>query len=414
MSLNKTKTIAAISLVFWLLVILDGFWSWILPEYPLLIASSFSVITISFVMYSNNNLARENNGYMFNAGYAIFLIYTVFHYLFFERYEGMLVALTRIFPLVFILQWESKIVYKSYEIFRKIMLFFAFGAIFLFFLVQTGLIDYFPYLEIEDTGRDYYLNRGDIFRVYGFGNMMLRAQVESLNELLPRALGPFHEGGHFAIYLIIILTIDRMLGKKTNPIFVICGFLTFSMAFIAGYVVLEIWDRKLKKKLNIFPLFVALSVIVVASTFLSSEFKEQIFYLFFERNFASVLESISSSGSLTSGLDERIGGGALHAYSTFMNSDEVLMGTSKAFDDLILSDYRFIILQKGLLGFIITIIMLATLVLASPRKYIFIWAFVVLLVFLHRAWMYNACYIQCMILMGYISYKYITSRKTSS
>lgn len=267
-------------------------------------------------------------------------------------------------------------------------------------MTLTGLIDLFPYLEIEDTGRDFYTNKGTVFRVYGFGNLSVHKDTGAFTGFLPRALGPFHEGGHFAIYLGIIIVIDRMLNNKLNPIFVICGIFTFSMVFVIFFLVSELIDIIINKKSKIRVYLLASVAVLLLLLFLPSYIKDAFWFMLFERNFSDVVSSISQSG-LSTGLNERVNSAALRTFENFINSDEILFGSSSKMGYEVMSDYRGIMMSRGLLGLVSTVMVLLSSLLVAKRQYLIYWFAIIALVFLHRAWMFNSCYLQCMIILGF-------------
>lgn len=383
---------------------LEGFWCWFFGSISIRILQLFGfllILSMTIVLYCNKGLSVTRNRLYLIYAHLLYVVYSVFQLVVLNRpLTSVVVKFITLFPFVLILFWKGDVLAKSYLLFRKLMLFFSIGAIFLVVLTVTGLIDKFPYIEIQDTGREFYINQGTAFRVYGFGNIAVSMKTGMFSGFIPRALGPFHEGGHFAIYIGMVVIIDRMLGKKLNPFFLISGIMTFSMAFVILLIISEILDVIVNKRPKILSLMIVTIVAAAVMISLPKDMKEWMKYMLYERNFESVVAAISSSGNLSSGLDERVNASALRTFESFVHSNEIYFGTTHAVGNEVMSDYRGLLFNKGLIGFLIILLMLFTLLLILEKKYIVFFMGVLLLVLLHRSWMYSSCYIQCILLIG--------------
>lgn len=400
----RIYSFASCALVVWLLIMLEGFWCWFLGSVSIRILQLFGfllIMSMTIVLHCNKGLSVTHNRLYLMYAHLLYVVYSVFQLVILNRpLTSVVVRFITLFPLVLILFWKVDVLAKSYVLFRKLMLFFSIGAILLVVLTVTGLIDKFPYMEIRDTGREFYINQGTAFRVYGFGNIAVSMKTGMFSGFIPRALGPFHEGGHFAIYIGMVVIIDRMLGKRLNPFFLISGIMTFSMAFVILLVISEIMDVVVNKRPKILSLTIVAIVATVVMISLPKDIKEWMKYMLYERNFESVVAAISSSGNLSSGLDERVNASALRSFESFVHSNEIYFGATHIVGNEVMSDYRGLLFNKGLIGFLIIILMLFTLLLNIEKKYIVYFIGVLLLVLLHRSWMYSSCYIQCIVLIG--------------
>lgn len=402
----KLEIFASYSLVFWLLVIMNGFWGWILPQILLQIVAFLMVIAVTFLMNIKNDLYFSKNRIPFIIFYAFYITYAVLHVMMFGKYTTIIIRILSLYPLILIMFWNDRVLSNSYIIFRKIFLLFSIGAICLTILSLTGLVDYFPYLEISDTGKDFYVNKGTAFRVYGFGNMSVNVKTGMYTGMLPRALGPFHEGGHFAIYLGFIITIDRMLGKKLNPLFFICGILTFSMAFVICFLISEALDYIINRKKKLFKYALSIAIIVFVFLLLPDRPKEMIKFMLYERNFSEVVSSISESGKISNALNERVNSVAIQSFDNFLHSKDLLFGSDKLSGNEVMSDFRGVLVNRGICGLLLMTIMLSSLLIMSQKRYCVFIACILFFVFFHRAWMYYSCYLQCILIMGFASKKY--------
>lgn len=400
----RIYSFASSALVVWLLIMLEGYWCWFLGSISIRILQLFGfllIICMTMVLYFNRGLCVTRNRLYLIYAHLLYVLYSVFQLVILNRsLPSVVVKFITLFPFVLILFWKGNVLAKSYVIFRKLMLFFSVGAIFLVVLTVTGLSDKFPYIEILDTGREFYVNQGTAFRVYGFGNIAVSMKSGMFSGFIPRALGPFHEGGHFAIYIGMVVTIDRMLGRRLNPLFLICGIMTFSMAFVILLVISEVLDVIVNKRPKILSITIVAIVAAAVMISLPKDMKEWMKYMLYERNFESVVAAINSSGNLSSGLDERVNASALRSFESFIHSNELYLGTTHAVGNEVMSDYRGLLLNKGIIGFSIILVTLFTLLLILEKRYIVFFLGILLLILLHRSWMYSSCYIQCILLIG--------------
>jgi len=268
--------------------------------------------------------------------------------------------------------------------FRKLMIFFAGSSIVLFFILLLN-ID-LPYYRID--GFTLPMAGGDYYRLFGY-------IVSSTNTLysfggltFARACGPFLEPGHFGIYIGLVLCGEKMLRGKTSLLLNITGFLTFSPAFILIFLLLIFYDFIVLKQFKNFKVYLTILFSIIVLIFnVSPEMRENLWFLAVERNVESEGDSV---------WDDRSDQNARILYDKLAKTSGIIVGKGTEFlaDIGMLSDLRGFILKHGLLGlfmsFLICIVILSR---TQNRRQLWIYIPVIILVFSHRSWMFEAAYI---------------------
>ncbi|MGX1753729.1 hypothetical protein [Sphingobacterium sp. NPDC055346] len=284
--------------------------------------------------------------------------------------------------------YPNSVYLQVFNRFRKLMILFAISSIVLFVLLLLN-ID-LPYYRIE--GFTLPMAGGDYYRLYGF-------IVSSTNTLynfggltFARACGPFLEPGHFGIYLGLVLCGEKILIGKTNLWLNIAGFFTFSPAFILIFLLLIFYDfivLKQFKNLKVY-LIILLSIVILILN-ISPEMRENIWYLAVDRNVESEGDSV---------WDDRSDQNARVLYDKLSKTPEIIVGKGTEFlaDIGMLSDLRGFILKHGLLGLFLSFL-ICIVILSRAKKLSQLWIYlpVIVLVFSHRSWMFEAAYIYMLI-----------------
>lgn len=298
--------------------------------------------------------------------------------------------LARIFdflPLLLLFLWPKEILNDWYGFLRKVIIFFAIGASIVTILSFMGVLQYLPYYTVDPTSQ-LHKDRGLQYHIYG---LFLTIPNETWAS---RACGPLQEPGHFAVLLGFFHLIDRFNHRKINFWIVLCGFLTFSSNFVLMFLFVEFHNFLMREKMVKAwkALFVGVIVVGLLSFILPQSTKDQITYLFFERNLESVYENYEDSG-LTGALDQRAGEYSLNRYNN-LSRTAFIFGTGYYDSSSALSDYRGTILYIGLIGLLLSILTSFFILMTKGSWRVKVSLFLCLfLVYLHRAWMLYSAFL---------------------
>lgn len=369
------KKSASFSAVLWLLCAMNTVVAW----YPF--SSVFKMASLIGVMISSLLIPRKYT----NKRYAMFLfvcLYCLYELLIRGSFGVVILLIYTFVPFMFILFWPSEQLKNTYELFRKVVLFFAVGSSVITILYYLGLLSLVPSYELFPKSF-LHSNRGDIYNVY-----FIFPELVTPLDYIRRACGFTLEGGHFSIVLGFVYLIDRYTHRKINPIIIIGAVFAFSPAFFLILVFTEfmnIWRWKYLKKI-----LISLSILIISGftiyIFLPKDMKEIVYFLAYERNVERLLETYNNTGSLTETLDERTNQLGQNVYNR-MNTSERLFG-GKGDKDIVLSDYRGFIVSKGIIGLSLVIV-ISLLSLCESDNFLKIsLALSLFMVLLHRAWFF--------------------------
>lgn len=302
-------------------------------------------------------------------------------------------------PFALIVFWPRSLLKNTYELFRKVVVFYAIGSSIITILSIIGLSNIFPYIEmpaqspLHDNNNDFYYVFWGIF-----------PQLQHTSGMAPRACGMMEEPGHFSIILGFVYLIDRYTLRKVNISIIIAAILTFSSAFFLILLFTE-W-RKIFiywKKTLVFVVGILLSVIITYKL-LPADIQDLVYYWAYERNMEQVMDSFQNSGSLNDALDERTNNLGLTVYS-HMSFGQKLVGNLSD-EDIVLSDYRGFIVSKGIIGLIlVTLISLTVLYEGSLELKVSLFL-TMLMVFMHRSWFFYEPFPYCMSFIACSLYNY--------
>ena len=395
---------AGISNCIWGFLMMNPFLLWF-PLATFLYILPFVLVAISTI------LLMKSNSLVYSKERLIFAITVLFYILILIMHVGIIkmgVMLLKHSPLLLIAFHPNNILYKTFRYFRAIILFFAFFSIIMFVLFLFKLNDYIPYIEIEGMSNVHRIS-GVSLHIHGF---IVTIFNNSTGEYLLRACGPLQEPGHFAIIIGIVMFIDRMLAKKMNLILLICGFLTFSPAFVIILIISEVYhfviNRKTKKiKINkatgkkriiIASICVVLAAVIIIS---NQTIRAKVWYMLYERNFQQTTTTLFAEKSIREGLNERINSSGMAYFEQFKTSSKIWFG-DKNWENggVVLSDYRGLVATIGIIGVLLSLIVsLSALLRATTKQFIFIFC-IIALIYLHRAWMFLSPYIVFLFFIG--------------
>ena len=314
-----------------------------------------------------------------------------------------------IVPMLCIIFWPKVLILRTYNIIRKIIIFFAIGSAIITVLILLGFGERIPHLTLPPR-EPLHERIGMVYYLYGF----FIADHYPISGVAGRACGMLQEPGHFAILLGFIYIIERFSNRKINFWIVLCGVLTFSSAFVLMMLFTEIYQlfvwKKLRKLLLILPV-IAVGLIAVYS-FLPSEIKEQVEYLAYGRNLENVVDAYNETSSLTGALDERANDDSIAQYEK-LNTKQYLFGGGKIGKDGMLSDYRGMILMIGVFGVVLSTLLYILVLKGTPLKVIIALGFAYFLVIIHRSWMLLSPYIFFLAFMAVFFYKVYNPKRVS-
>jgi hypothetical protein len=372
--------------VFWLFVVLNSVFIWNSYETAFKLCAYTGVLFVTFIYARKHALTID--GKTFSALFCIGLFFVWSLVVYSGNLNGYIFHLLISLSLFSIMVWPVEQYEKIYDWFRKGIIFFAVGSILVSLFTAVGLIHYIPYFELPPRSTLHEM-QGVVYHVYG----CIVTNYDGI-DLFPRACGMLQEPGHFAIILGFVYMTDRMLGKKLSPWVVICGFLTFSSNFPLVIFITEIYQIfKIKSIFKILKgIVVALIACFIVFKCLSSDMQDTIKYLAYERNLETVVDALSTSGSLTEALDERTSSSGEVAYQN-INSSNMWIGLGHDETLITLSDYRGVILQYGLIGLILIVIAITQVTRHFPKRQYFQMLAFLFLILIHRSWMFYAPYI---------------------
>jgi membrane protein len=397
---------AAIAGFFWIFTIIDPFYLWNSFENVLKLFFGSLVILATVLLNTKGKLIITKKGLRLA---AVIMLY--FIYLSWRLDANVLSVIVRFFvffPFVLLAFWQNEILYSLFLFFRRIIVFFSIGSIIISICSVAGLVQYIPhyYLEARSSVHEMqnlsYCVYGCIVTLHGY-----------YASFIPRACGPLQEPGHFAVILGFVFLIDRFMRRKVNIWIVICGVLTFSMNFFILAVFGEIYDMFVNKvgvrKLKIYISILIMGIFVFF--LLSENLQKQFLFLFYERNLEQVVDSYMSTNSLSGALDERINQTGAFYYEQFTHSSKIMYGIGILDKEIVLSDYRGLILRVGYVGFWISLLLgFFSLLRAHVKQRIFLIG-ALFLVYIHRAWMMQQPYIYFFVFLSCCMYNYCAWRE---
>jgi len=382
LSKSVNEVFISYACLLWVFVNLDSFFIWNRFENILRLIAAIGVFVATICISRHHLLKISRKTFI---PLLFLLLYYLWHTMSMDDNIFKLIGRSLGFvPLFLIMSWPQSLFYNIYCRFRKIIIFFAIGSFVISILSFLGVIDFIPYYVLGPRSA-LHENLGIEYHVYGlfvtnYGTM----------EIFPRACGMLQEPGHFAIVLGFVYMTDRLLNSKISLWIVLCGIMTFSSAFVLIVFVTELFKISTKKQLLIlFSSFLGV-ILLLGLVFLSlsKDLQDTITYLAYDRNLKDVL----SAGSLNEALDERINSSG-DAVVKKLNTTNIWTGLNMKDEDVVLSDYRGVIVKSGMIGLILLILACFFTTRGVPLRTKSSLLFFMALVLIHRSWMYGSSYI---------------------
>ena len=408
--LNLTESLIVYISVFYLLIVVDAYFVW---EYSFIMTLVVVVLLLAtlpyLVKYRDFGLSKSKSSFF--VSFFIFAVISTFQiapdsaniFYFISKFLPFI-------PVFLLILWPNRLLYCTYRVYFKIIIFFSIGSIIISVLSFLSLLDNVPSFELE-AHESLHENNGVFYRVY-LG--ILTECGGFVDYFLTRACGFLCEPGHWAITLSFLYVIERILKHAPNIVIIICGLLTFSSVFIIVVIIAElcVYLRKGNYlKLTLFVAIVSLLIFTLYS-FLPSSIKDPIDDVFLGRNLSDFTEALNE-GSATDAFDTRANNSGLDYYYRYIHGGNLLWGEGQIVDDnFILSDYRFLLVQQGLIGLFLVIVTALTSVKGLPLRGKIPILSLLFIVLLHRAWMFQSAYLCLMAFMGRTISTVYLERKT--
>jgi hypothetical protein len=404
LQINKIINTASIVGALFLFLSLNPFIFWI--TYPPIINFSLLIsIIFTTVILNNNNLIEVTKSKLT----ITFLLLLFMIQISTPLFGGVAFDIGRMiyfFGLILMIFFSPKVHLEIFNVFRKFMYFFSVCSI-VIFLTTLIRID-LPYYKIP--GFSLVMTRsfpGSFYKLYGFVVTASHSENVFGGLKIVRSCGPFLEGGHYAIYLGIVMFTEKFLFNRITKIFILASIFTLSptVIFFLGFIF--IYDTLFVKNGKKFiPYSLATILILGFVISISGDLGNQIYYLLIE----SKLESVESN-TVSDILNDRAGKIALDSYEEYSKTSDVYFG--KGLNDLedlgVLSDYRGLIYVYGLIGFLFCIIASLYMCLKILRynqiRFFFVLSFIIIIS--HRSWMMNSTFIYAIFIIASTSKTYL-------
>lgn len=302
--------------------------------------------------------------------------------------------------LMCIMSFNSNILLNIFLKFRKLIIFFCWFSLIVFFITLIGIE--LPYYKIP--GFSVVMTKsheGSFYKLYGLVVSSTNTIYQFGGLTIARICGPFLEPGHFSIYIGLLLIFEKIVLNKLSKILIITGALTFSPTFLIFLALSWLYEMLYYKKYsNILKYLLILLIPSGFVFFFLDNIREEIMYLLIGRNFEN------AGLSLVDVLDERAGKAALHFYNSFKETPAVWYGRGVEYvaNFGVLSDWRGMVFKYGIVGLVLSILMLFCIPFFTEKKLEkVIITMIILVVYLHRSWMFENSFIYLFLIIGLIS-----------
>ena len=378
--------------VLWLLYVMNSVFAWFSFSVVLRVIAVTGVVATSFLM-KEHETTRERRWIA-----IVTFLYFVWAALKKDHFMAYLSVAMTFVPFLCIVFWPSELLQRTYNAFRKVVIFFAIGSTIITALSYVGLTSYIPHFEVgaQSALHD---NRGDFYYVYG-----IFPELNGEGFFFSRACGMMEEPGHFSIVLGLVYLIDRYTHRKINPAIIIAAIFTFSSTFFLILLFTEFWNFIVNWKKTILYFVCSIALCIVVYRALPRDMQYMVYYLAYERNMEQVVDAYDSSGSLDEALDERSNDLGESVYSKLSFEEKLVGGEGDRF--IVLSDYRGFIVTMGYIGlFLVIFISLTTLIGAPPLLKISLFLSLSMIM-LHRSWFFYEPFPYFMSFMACSLYQY--------
>lgn len=380
------------TVVLWVFAILYSIIVWGSFSYVIRLAALGGVIVSTFYLKKQLRVTNKNT-ILFVVS---FILYIWISYKQCTNIRMFAAYFTNFVPLFLLYFWPKKELAKSYLLFRKCIIIICVCASIISILSLMGLSSWIPHYTMPPQS-DLHVRLGYFYDVYGF---IVTINDPSQSQFY-RVCGVLQEPGHFSIVLGFVYMIDRFLKLKINWWIIICGLLTFSSNFLLYVVFTEIkvtldaflnHELNIKKYLSFFKyISIVCSLGLLLYIILPKTIIDQFYYSFYERNLEKVVNAYKERGSLEEALDERTNDYGEFAYNN-ATPEELVYGKGRRESDVLLSDYRGLMLNIGIIGLVMVAVVTFFIIKRCSWGVKVAVALSVFLIVIHRSWMCLAPY----------------------
>ena len=379
--------------VIWLLYVMNSVLAWYSFGVVFRVIAATGVVFASYLM-KDHVVTRKRGSIAF-----LTFIYMLWAEMKMDHFIAYLSVVMTFLPFMCIVFWPDELLKRTYELFRKVVIFFAIGTAILTALSYVGSISYIPHIEMLSQSA-LHENRNDYYLVY----LGIFPELNGVDIFFHRACGMMEEPGHFSIVLGLIYLIDRYTHRRINPMIIIAAIFAFSSTFFLIMLFTEFWSLIVEWKKTLLYLFFAITLSLIVYNALPRDMQYVVYYLAYERNMEQVVEAYDSSGSLDEALDERANDLGKNVYDRLSFDQKLVGGEGGRF--LILSDYRGFIVAMGYIGFWI-VILISMMTISGAPTLLKISLFLSLgMIMLHRSWFFYEPFPYFMSFLACVLYKY--------
>ena len=369
--------------VLWLLYVMNSVFAWYSFSVILRVIAATGVVFASYKM-EDYVVTRQR-------GWIAFLtcIYMLWAAMKMDHFLAYLSVVMTFLPFMCIVFWPDEQLKRTYEIFRKVVIFFAIGSTILTALSYMGMTSHIPHIEMMSQSA-LHENRNDYYYVY----LGVFPELNGVDIFFHRACGMMEEPGHFSIVLGLIYLIDRYTYRRINPMIIIAAIFAFSSTFFLIMLFTEFWNMIVYWKKTLLYILSAIALSLIVYEALPSD-----------------VDAFEKSGSLDEALDERTNDMGQKVYDRLSFDQKLVGGEGDSF--LVLSDYRGFIVTMGYIGlWLVIFISMFTLLGASPLLKISLFLSL-LMIMLHRSWFFYEPFPYFMSFIACTLYRYHYSEKNN-
>lgn len=379
--------------VLWLLYAMNSVLAWY----------SFGVIfrVIAFLGVVIASVRMEEHVVTRKRGWIVFFafLYMLWALMKMEHFLAYLSVVMTFLPFMCIVCWPDEVLMRTYKAFRKVVIFFAIGSAILTALSYVGMTAHIPHIEMGAQSA-LHENRNDYYFVY----LGIFPELNGIDIFFHRACGMMEEPGHFSIVLGFVYLIDRYSHRKINPAIIICAIFAFSSTFFLMMLFTEFWNIIIYWRKTIVYLLCIIVVGVIVYRALPRDMQDMVYYLAYERNMEQVVESYDNSGDLDEALNERANSMGTRVYDRLSFEQKLVGGEWDNF--LVLSDYRGFIVRMGYIGFVLVLFITLLTILSAPLLLKISLFMSLLMILLHRSWLFYEPFPYFMSFLACVLYKY--------
>ena len=378
--------------VLWLLYVMNSIFAWFSFSVILRVIAVTGVVAASFLM-ENHEVSKERRWIV-----ILTFLYFLWALMKMEHLMAYLSVAMTFVPFMCIVFWPDELLLRTYNVFRKVVIFFAIGSTIITALSYVGLTARIPHFEVGPQSA-LHDNRGDFYYVYG-----IFPELNGEGFFFSRACGMMEEHGHFSIVLGLVYLIDRYTHRKINPAIIIGAIFTFSSTFFLILFFTEFWNFITHWRKTLLYLVCSVVLCIIAFKALPRDMQDMVYYLAYERNMEQVVEAYDSSGSLDEALDERANDLGQNVYDKLSFEEKLIGGEGDRF--IVLSDYRGFIVTMGYIGLLLVILISLTTLFGAPPLLKVSLFLSLMMIMLHRSWFFYEPFPYFMSFMACTLYQY--------